>query len=206
MARRAQSVGGVDEVPMAIDGGTKGLAQSMHHPNAGQGAFTTTQHADPHPPTDRDQLEEHVREAYRNIASLVQRETFQGVWEAIQKLLRADRVAHAPRGQTSDKFTTTKAELSATVKEAVEAAMGGKTMKKTWAEIAAGAHTTRQHQVPAEKPVPARFDREVVVRGSGITQELKQRRPPEIRDFPMICRIWRFAGLWRLRTLNINRR
>ncbi|XP_044715330.1 uncharacterized protein HRG_10909 [Hirsutella rhossiliensis] len=180
MARRAQSVGGVDEVPMVIDGGKKGLAQSMHHPNAGQGAFTTASRTNPDPPADRDQLEEHVREAYRHIASLVHGETFQGVWEAIQKLLRADREAHAPRGQTSDKLTTTKTELSATVREAVEAAMGGKTMKKTWAEIAAGAQTARLHPAPAEKPVPARFDRELVVRGSGITQDLRQRRPPEI--------------------------
>ncbi|KAM4061011.1 hypothetical protein HRG_010079 [Hirsutella rhossiliensis] len=114
MARRAQSAGGVDEVPMVIDGGKKGLAQSMHHPNAGQGAFTTASRTNPDPPADRDQPEEHVREAYRHIASLVHGETFQGVWEAIQKLLRADREAHAPRGQTSDKLTTTKTELSAT--------------------------------------------------------------------------------------------
>ncbi|KAG5989457.1 hypothetical protein E4U52_005552 [Claviceps spartinae] len=135
MAHAAQSAGAAgDAVPMDIDSGTRGLAQSCHHPLSGLGSVnveTVVTEAI----TVRERVPKPLIAEYEKLARLVTPPALEGVWEVCLSIFNIgakNPQRHAPNN------TVTTENLEKSIEKAVQKALRAPpTGGTTWASIAA---------------------------------------------------------------------
>jgi hypothetical protein len=171
---------------MVVDEGTGGIAQSRHHPHAGESA---------HGPLSADatrtnsetekQWTNIADELLKRIAGLVIPGKEEEVAEAVKDVI--GEVAHETRSPTADEtielikdaVKEMKKEVKESIKETIAEMSSAATVvnapQQTWAQTAAAG-------APAWEPrlvVPARNAREVIVRAKDTTPDLNKRAPKD---------------------------
>lgn len=150
-------------------GGGGGLAQSQH---------SNTPPSPPPSPFLSDI--ETIKKMVDGLVTLANREakgTARGMGQDILTTVR--KICNAAQNQTGN---ISLASLRRVVAEEVKAAVNGAQDKRSWATVASQGSSHAQAQQPAAptKTVPARINKEVLVRGRGMPADLAKRTPQEI--------------------------
>lgn len=173
-----------EELPMDVTDGEAGLAQSKHHPNAGLGGYSNATPRQAVREKPRESRGDTLEEALKNLSQLLAR----GNWDASTLEAAARRATTAwTRQQTGrnsdDNEPIKKGDLKRIIREeltALQSTQATQPTKKTWAAVAATATTSRTNPVqePA-KVVPARHLREVIVKSTGASADIRKRSAKE---------------------------
>ncbi|KAG6062445.1 hypothetical protein E4U32_002310 [Claviceps aff. humidiphila group G2b] len=112
---------------MDIDSGTRGLAQSRHHPLSGLGNVNV-ETVSPEANAVRERVPQQLRTDFDIIARLVQPSALEGVWKACQSMLNAEatRVGNAttePRRSAPSILRITIENLDQSVEKAIQKAL-----------------------------------------------------------------------------------
>ncbi|KAG6051841.1 hypothetical protein E4U39_006928 [Claviceps sp. Clav50 group G5] len=168
MAHDAQSAGAAsDAIPMDIDSGTRGLAQSCHHPLSGLGSVNV-EAVGTEATTARERVPKHLIADYEKIACLVTPSALESVWKVCLSMLEAEatRVKSATtntqrRAPNNDIITadSLKKSIEKAVQKALRAPPAGGT---TWAAVA------------------ARGGPKTLIKGTSINSTVSKRSPAEI--------------------------
>ena len=132
---------------MAIDSGAEGLNQSIHHPNAGRGAFTISPSVEPKSNAVRSRYNSESDNERSKIAGIVPPELLEKTWEVVSSLLdaREQRV----RAELASTPALTTETLAKTVQEAVKNILTPPpTPPKTWAQLVASPANTPRPLLP----------------------------------------------------------
>ncbi|KAG6039135.1 hypothetical protein E4U39_007828, partial [Claviceps sp. Clav50 group G5] len=179
MAHVAQSAGAAgDAVPMDIDSGTRGLAQSCHHPLSGLGS-TNVEAAVTEAITVRERVPKPLIAEYKKLARLVAPPALEGVWEVCLSIFNIG--ATNPQRHAQNNTVTTE-NLEKSIEKAVQKALRAPpTGGTTWASIAArGGPSPPGPRSPPPIAAPPRLHREMLIKGTSINSTVSGRSPVEI--------------------------
>lgn len=170
---------------MVVDGGTAGLAQSQHHPNAGKsigaGPATLSRSAGA-----QEGLKEAVFELKKQLADLVIPNKVDEAFAIVAKIIDACVASENGRESRSLDAPATVRDLKEAVKS-IEKTIdkritSAKTQKptdhtnaKTWAQMAAAQCGSGGGAWEPKLVVPPRHGREVIIRAAGIHEEYATR-------------------------------
>ena len=172
MPQPARNVGVDDVVPMVIDQGQRGLEQSRHHPRAGQSAYNNTSNVGE---AAGQRGSSASKSSLRDI--LVGR-VIPGKEEELETELKA-WIESQERRVNATRSPITRAEIKEIVTQVIkETQETQKPREATWAAVAARA--PNPHNGPAAKEVPARLEREIVIRTGAQPPDLARRSPQEV--------------------------
>ncbi|KAG6083839.1 hypothetical protein E4U15_001834 [Claviceps sp. LM218 group G6] len=176
---------------MDIDSGTRGLAQSRHHPLSGLGSVNV-ETVSPEANAVRERVPQQLRTDFDIIARLVQPSALEGVWNKRGSDARRERDhrATALRAQQQHYYDRKPGPVSrkAYPKGPTSFPEGPRKAPKgppkggtTWASIAArGAPGPSGSYNPPPMAVPSRLHREVLIKGTSINSNVSGRSPGEI--------------------------
>ncbi|KAG6083754.1 hypothetical protein E4U33_004467 [Claviceps sp. LM78 group G4] len=135
MAHAAQKAGATgDAIPMDIDSGTRGLAQSCHHPLSGLGSINVEAVAT-EAITVRERVPKPLIAEYEKLARLVAPSALEGVWEVCLSIFNIG--ATNPQRSAQNNIVKTE-NLEKSIEKAVQKALRAPpTGGTTWASIAA---------------------------------------------------------------------
>ena len=175
----AQSGRDEAEMPMAIDGGKVGLAQSRHHPNAGQSAYAS--HASPASTANHTQIEEPadmvVRSRDKEIEECLARLMIPGKEEEGRRLMEEWYAVRRSR-ERADASPITLQDVKDAVRDALATTAATPASKPlSWASVAASG-SVASAWVP-KVVVPARSSREVVIQAKDQAVDLAGRTSEE---------------------------
>ncbi|KAG6109143.1 hypothetical protein E4U13_006095, partial [Claviceps humidiphila] len=113
---------------MDIDSGTRGLAQSRHHPPLSGLGSVNVETVSPEANAVRERVPQQLRTDFDIIARLVQPSALEGVWKACQSMLNAEatRVGNAttePRRSAPSSNTITIENLDQSVEKPIQKAL-----------------------------------------------------------------------------------
>ncbi|KAG6115418.1 hypothetical protein E4U13_002767 [Claviceps humidiphila] len=112
MAHIAQSAGATgDAVPMDIDSGTRGLAQSCHHPLSGLGSINV-EAVGTEAITVRERVPKLLIAEYEKMARLVTPPALEGVWEVCLSIFNIGATNPQRHAQNNNNVTTENLEKS----------------------------------------------------------------------------------------------
>ncbi|KAL2195620.1 hypothetical protein P885DRAFT_70243 [Corynascus similis CBS 632.67] len=137
----------------------------------GEGGLAQSQHSS-NPPPDIEAIKKIV-DGLIVLASPEARGTAKGMGQDLLAAVR--KICNAAQTQTRN---ISLANLRKVVAEEVKAAVTGAQDKRSWAAVASQGNTQTQTTTPT-KIVPARLNKEILVRGRGMPVDLARRTPQE---------------------------
>ncbi|KAK8013598.1 hypothetical protein PG991_009191 [Apiospora marii] len=172
--------------PMVVDAGRAGFAQSQHHPRSNVAAYNQgPQTPQTRPGSDNGSkrgIGEAIEHLERLITSLavpegVREEIFQVIGE-----LRAETTEPRPHLDDDDNAPVTRGELRKIVGEAIaQATQDPKAVQtKSWAQVASAPRGSDPAAWQPKVIVPARRNREVVIKSVDQSNDIQKRRPADI--------------------------
>jgi len=180
-------------MPMVVDEGPRGLEQSQHHPNAGLGAYASTHRDNNAESPPQRPIEDEIKLLTIQITSRVKEDEIEFVKDRLEKLcecahaLGRSRVDASPTTHDSNNNAAIRKAIEEILPSALSKALGtipvNPNEKKSWANVAA---STSPHQSSAasrwqpKAVVPARRQREVIIRAPGAAEALTKRSPQQV--------------------------
>ncbi|KAG6083399.1 hypothetical protein E4U15_002006 [Claviceps sp. LM218 group G6] len=171
MAHVAQSAGPAgDAVPMDIDSGTRGLAQSCHHPLSGLGSINV-EAVGTEAITVRERVPKLLIAEYEKMARLVIPPALEGVWEVCLSIFNIG--ATNPQRHAQNNNTVTTENLEKSIEKAVQKALPRE-----------GPHGRPSPREAAPAPLPLQPPRDCIGKwlrkGTSISSTVSGRSPVEI--------------------------